>query len=361
MKNRLERLRIKLDEQELDAFFVSSPENRRYLSGFSGSAGFLVVSKDAAVLATDFRYVEQAGQQSPGFRVHRISGGMKWLPELLVELDVKRVGFESGDLTVGAHQAIINVLKEDTIAKEISMISTSQFIDPLRMIKDPEELALISRAMEISDHAFQVVTPLIEVGDTERSVAWKMEIAMREGGAEALAFETIVASGPNAAKPHHHPSDRQICSGEPIVIDFGARYEGYNSDMTRTLCLGEPDETFRIVYDTVLAAQMTASATVLPTMTSGEADGIAREIIEQAGYGDQFGHSLGHGIGLAVHEYPRVGPNSGDALADGTVFTIEPGIYIPGWGGVRIEDTVIMENGKVRSLTTSHKNENPKV
>ena len=286
---------------------------------------------------------------------------MKWLPELLIELDVKRVGFESGDLTVGAHQAIINVLKEDTIAKEISMISTSQFIDPLRMIKDPEELALISRAMEISDHAFQVVTPLIEVGDTERSVAWKMEIAMREGGAEALAFETIVASGPNAAKPHHHPSDRQICSGEPIVIDFGARYEGYNSDMTRTLCLGEPDETFRIVYDTVLAAQMTASATVLPTMTSGEADGIAREIIEQAGYGDQFGHSLGHGIGLAVHEYPRVGPNSGDALTDGTVFTIEPGIYIPGWGGVRIEDTVIMENGKVRSLTTSHKNENPKV
>ena len=361
MKNRLERLRIKLKEQELDAFFVSSPENRRYLSGFSGSAGFLVVSKDAAVLATDFRYVEQAGQQAPDFRVHRISGGMKWLPELLVELGVKRVGFESGDLTVGAHQAIINVLKETTTAKEVSMISTSQFIDPLRMIKEPEELALISRAMEISDHAFQVVTPLIEVGDTERSVAWKMEMVMREGGAEALAFETIVASGPNAAKPHHHPSDRQICSGEPIVIDFGTRYEGYNSDMTRTICLGEPDETFRIVYDTVLAAQLTASATVLPTMTSGEADGIAREIIEQAGYGEQFGHSLGHGIGLAVHEYPRVGPRSDDPLADGTVFTIEPGIYIPGWGGVRIEDTVIMEDGKVRSLTKSHKNENPKV
>ena len=361
MKNRLERLRIKLEEQELDAFFVSSPENRRYLSGFSGSAGFLVVSKDAAVLATDFRYVEQAGQQAPDFRVHRISGGMKWLPELLVELGVKRVGFESGDLTVGAHQAIINVLKETTIAKEVSMISTSQFIDPLRMIKEPEELALISRAMEISDQAFQVVTPLIEVGDTERSVAWRMEMVMREGGAEALAFETIVASGPNAAKPHHHPSDRQICSGEPIVIDFGARYEGYNSDMTRTICLGEPDETFRIVYDTVLAAQLTASATVLPTMTSGEADGIAREIIEQAGYGEQFGHSLGHGIGLAVHEYPRVGPRSDDPLADGTVFTIEPGIYIPGWGGVRIEDTVIMEDGKVRSLTTSHKNENPKI
>ena len=240
------------------------------------------------------------------------------------------------------------------------MVSTSTFIDPLRMVKEPEELALITRAMEISDHAFQVVTPTIEVGDTEKSVAWKMEVVMREAGAEALAFETIVASGPNSAKPHHHPSDRQIKSGEPIVIDFGARYEGYNSDMTRTICLGEPDETFRIVYDTVLAAQMTASATVLPTMTSGEADGIAREIIEHAGYGEQFGHSLGHGIGLAVHEYPRVGPRSDDPLVDGTVFTIEPGIYIPGWGGVRIEDTVIMEGGSVRSLTTSHKHENPR-
>ncbi len=361
MKTRLERLRDKFTEGELDAFFVSSSENRRYLSGFSGSAGFLIISKDAAVLATDFRYVEQAAQQSPDFRVHRISGGMTWLPELFAELGVKRVGFESGDLTVAAHQAIINILKEDAAAKDVSMISTSQFIDPLRMVKEPEELALITRAMEISDHAFKVVTPTIEVGDTEQSVAWKMEVAMREAGAEALAFETIVASGPNSAKPHHHPSDRKIKSGEPIVIDFGARYEGYNSDMTRTICLGEPDETFRIVYDTVLAAQMTASATVLPTMTSGEADGIARDIIEHAGYGEQFGHSLGHGIGLAVHEYPRVGPRSDDPLVDGTVFTIEPGIYIPGWGGVRIEDTVIMEGGRVRSLTTSHKNENPRI
>ena len=360
MKTRLEQLRAKYPEGDLDAFFVSSPENRRYLSGFSGSAGFLVITKDSAVLATDFRYVEQGGQQAPDYRVHRISGGMTWLPELFVELGVKRVGFESEHLTVAAHQAIIDVLKEDAAAKEVSLVSTSAFIDPLRMVKEPEELALVTRAMEIADHAFQTVAPTIEVGDTEQSVAWKLEVAMREAGAEALAFETIVASGPNAAKPHHHPSDKRIEAGEPVVIDFGARYEGYNSDMTRTICLGEPDETFRIVYDTVLAAQMTASATVLPTMTSTEADGIAREIIEQAGYGEQFGHSLGHGIGLAVHEYPRVGPRSDDPLVDGTIFTIEPGIYIPGWGGVRIEDTVIMEGGSVRSLTTSHKNENPK-
>ena len=360
MKMRLDRLREKFPALELDAFFVSSPENRRYLSGFAGSAGFLVISRDAAVLATDFRYTEQAALQAPDFRVDRISGGMGWLPELFKELGVKRVGFESGHMTVALHTAIINALKEDEAAKEISLVATAQFIDPLRAIKEPEELALLTRAMEIADHAFAVVAPTIEVGDTEESVAWRLELAMREAGAEAVAFETIIASGPNAAKPHHHPTERRIGAGEPVVMDFGARYLGYNSDMTRTICLGEPDEMFRIVYDTVLNAQMTASVTVDPTMNSGEADGIARDIIDKAGYGDRFGHSLGHGIGLAVHEYPRVSPRCDDPLVDGTVFTIEPGIYIPGWGGVRIEDTVVMENGKVRSLTTSHKHENPK-
>ena len=360
MMHRLERLREKFDSLELDAFFVSSPENRRYLSGFVGSAGYLVISRDTAVLATDFRYTEQAGMQAPDYRVDRISGGLGWLPELFKDLGVKRVGFEAGHMTVALHSAIVNALKEDEGAKEVSLVATSQFIDPLRAVKDPEELALVTRAMEIADHAFAVVSPTIEVGDTEESVAWRMEWAMREGGAEALAFDTIVASGPNAAKPHHHPTERRIGAGEPVVMDFGARYQGYNSDMTRTICLGEPDELFRIVYDTVLNAQLTASVTVSPEMTSGEADGIARDIIEKAGYGERFGHSLGHGIGLAVHEYPRVSPRCDDPLVDGTIFTIEPGIYIPGWGGVRIEDTVVMENGKVRSLTTSHKHENPR-
>ena len=360
MKARLERLREKFGTLELDAFFVSSPENRRYLSGFVGSAGYLVISREAAVLATDFRYTEQAGLQAPDFRIDRISGGMGWLPELFTELGVRRVGFEAGHMTVALHSAIVNALKEDEGAKDVSLVATSQFIDPLRAVKDAEELALVTRAMEIADHAFAVVSPTIEVGETEASVAWRMEWAMREAGAEALAFDTIVASGPNAAKPHHHPTDRPIGAGEPVVMDFGARYQGYNSDMTRTICLGEPDEMFRIVYDTVLNAQMTASVTVTPEMNSGECDGIARDIIEKAGYGERFGHSLGHGIGLAVHEYPRVSPRCDDPLVDGTIFTIEPGIYIPGWGGVRIEDTVVMENGKVRSLTTSHKHENPR-
>jgi Xaa-Pro aminopeptidase len=179
-------------------------------------------------------------------------------------------------------------------------------------------------------------------------------------GADSISFDTIVASGPNGAKPHHQPSERKIQAGEPIVIDMGAKFQGYCSDMTRTICIGEPEPKLKEIYDIVLGAQLTAIATVSSIMHSGDADKIARDIINEAGYGDLFGHSLGHGIGLEVHENPRVGPGGNDLLVDGTIFTIEPGIYISGWGGVRIEDTVIMENGSVRTLNKSHKLQNPR-
>ena len=357
MTNRLERVRERMSAEGLGAFLVSSAENRRYVSGFTGSAGYLVITPDDAVLATDFRYVEQAGQQAPAFRVHRITGRFDWLKELFQAMGVQRIGFESADLSVATYHAMTDALKE---APGVSLVPNVGAIESLRMVKDTDEIALVTRAVDLADHAFETVAPTIEAGETEASVAWRLERVMREEGAEAISFETIVAAGPNAAKPHHRPSDRAIREGEPIVIDMGARYEGYCSDMTRTLCLGQPDETFRVVYDTVLGAQLTAIATVNPTMNSGEADAVAREIIEKAGYGEQFGHSLGHGIGLAVHENPRVGPRAEDPLEDGTVFTIEPGIYIPDWGGVRIEDTVIMEGGAVRSLNHAHKRGDPR-
>ena len=355
MSARLEGVRERL--KDLDALFVSSPENRRWLSGFSGSAGYLVITRDAAVLATDFRYVEQAGQQAPEYRVHRIGGGMDWVRELLAEVGAARVGFESADLTYATYRSVTEAL---ATTAAVSFVPTTGVVEPLRMVKDDDEVALITRAVELADLAFEAVTPTIEVGETEESVAWRLDRTMREAGAEAVSFETIVAAGPNAAKPHHRPSDRPIQAGEPVVIDMGARYLGYCSDMTRTICLGAPDETFRVVYDTVLGAQLTAIATVNPGMNSGEADAVARDIIQRAGYGDQFGHSLGHGIGLAVHEHPRVGPRGDDPMGDGTVFTIEPGIYIPGWGGVRIEDTVIMVGGAVRTLNRAHKREDPR-
>jgi Xaa-Pro aminopeptidase len=360
MNNRVTRLRSIMNEEGLDACLISAPENRRYLSGFTGSAGYLLITLTEAVLATDFRYVEQGERQCPDFQIHRIKGRFDWLPELATQLGVKNIGFESGDLTVGTYNIITDAFQNQKTKNHVAFKPTAGLVDPLRTIKEPEELALITRAVEISDAAIEAVTATIEEGETERSVAWRLEKHMRESGAESIAFDTIVAAGPNSALPHHRPSDRSIVAGEPIVIDMGARYQGYNSDITRTICLGKPDETFRKIYDTVLIAQLTASATIQSNMTSGEADGIARAIIEEAGYGEQFGHSLGHGIGLAVHEFPRVGPSAEDPLANGTVFTIEPGIYIPGWGGVRIEDTVVMESGQVRALTQAHKRDNPK-
>ena len=357
MSPRLDALRAALDEHQLDGILITAPENRRYLSGFTGSAGNLIVTRDDAVLATDFRYTEQAASQAPGFRVVRI-GAPGWLPPLAKEMGVRKLGFESAHVTVAAHTALVKSLADADAGVELT--PTTELVEPQRALKDPDELALITRAVEISDRAFEQVAPTIQVGDTEQSVAWRLEMAMREGGAEALAFDIIVAAGPNGAMAHHRADDTPIQEGQPVVMDFGAKYQGYCSDITRTICIGTPDETFRVIYDTVLGAQMTASATVEAQMTGEQCDGLARSIIEKAGHGDKFGHSLGHGIGLAVHEDPRVGPRAANTLLDGAVFTIEPGIYIPGWGGVRIEDIVVLENGRARTLTKAHKREDPR-
>jgi Xaa-Pro aminopeptidase len=215
----------------------------------------------------------------------------------------------------------------------------------------------LMKAIRASDMAIDSVAPTLRPGMTERDVAWRLEQAMREHGADAESFPTIVAAGPNAALPHHRASDQPIREGEPIVIDMGARVDGYCSDLTRTFFLGAPDETFIRIYDTVHAAQLTAIGALQSGMTGEEADRLARDLIEEAGYGENFGHALGHGIGLAVHEMPRVGRRSQDRLEDGMVFTIEPGIYVSAWGGVRIEDVVILEGGRARVLSRAGKRE----
>ncbi len=186
---------------------------------------------------------------------------------------------------------------------------------------------------------------------TEKEVAWEIEKFMRENGSQSIPFDVIVASGPNSALPHAKPSQRTINPGEPVLIDIGAKIEGYSSDLSRTICLGTPDDTFKKVYDTVLGAQLTAMAIIKEGMSGDEADSLALTVIEQAGYGEAFGHGLGHGVGLVTHEQPRLGLNSTESLASGMVFTIEPGIYLPGWGGVRIEDLVVMEDGGIRVLS----------
>jgi Xaa-Pro aminopeptidase len=225
----------------------------------------------------------------------------------------------------------------------------------LRALKEPAEVEALQRAVEIADAAFESVSGTIEPGDTEAEVAWRIELAVREQGAESLSFDTIVGSGPNAALPHHRAAARAIQEGEPIVIDMGARFDGYCSDLTRTVVVGRSDGQFQKVYDTVLGAQLTAIESVTSGMTGREADRLARAVIEEAGFGELFGHSLGHGVGLEVHEAPSVAATSEGKLEDGMVFTIEPGVYIPGWGGVRIEDVVILENGRARVLSKAPK------
>lgn len=351
--SRVQKLREHLAKVELDAIFVSNGENRRYISGFVSTAGYLLVTQNDAVVCTDFRYTEQAAQQAPGWRIDRIGGKPEWLAKLVNEFAIKTLGFEADDMTVGTLERFKKALKENDVDPEWK--ATSGIGVDLRAYKDSGELELLQRAIDIGDQAFEETADLLEVGMTEKEAAWIFEKAVRERGAESISFETIVAIGPNAARPHHATSDSKLVEGQTIVFDCGSRYQGYCSDLTRTVVLGDADDEIKRVYDIVLTAQLAAIDMVKPGMTGEECDAIARKIITEAGHQNDFGHSLGHGLGLEVHENPGVGPNAKGKLGNGMPFTIEPGIYIPGWGGVRIEDVVVLDNDKARVMSHATK------
>ena len=354
MAKRLAKLRSQLSQNSLDAVIISQAENRRYLSVFTGSAGFLVISQSKAFLATDFRYVEQAQAQAPDFEVVRIKGDFaEWLPRLLSGIGATKLGFEAKDVSFSTYKDLTKAAHDAKL--ETTLVPTDNLVESLRAVKDDEELKHLEKAAALADAALAEVLPGVQPGISEKELAWRIESYLRQNGSEPMPFELIVASGPNSALPHARPTDKVIAANEPVVIDIGAKVKGYCSDITRTICLGEEDNTFRRIYDIVLGAQLTAMATLQAGMSGEQADRLARTVIEQANYGDAFGHGLGHGIGLAPHEMPRLGAKSTDALNDGMVFTVEPGIYVSGWGGVRIEDTVVLENGKVRTLTRARK------
>jgi len=359
MNPRLDKLRRHMDELGLDAALISQPENRRYLSGFTGSFGYLLVTTAEAVIATDFRYYEQSAQQAPDFRLYQVKGHVEdWLPGLLTaagDLGGKRLGFESADLTFLVHRILRKAVAGLPAGQRPKLIATTDLVEGLRAVKEPDELAAIRAAVDLGDAAFQHVAERIEPGWTEKQAAWEIEKYMREHGGEAVSFETIVAGGPWSAMPHAYPRDRALEQGEMVVIDMGVRLNGYCSDLTRTLFLGRPDDQFKKVYDVVLGAQLAAEVLVQAGMTGVEAHNLAHRVIEEAGYGENFGHGLGHGVGLAVHESPSLARTSKDVLADGMVVTIEPGIYITGWGGVRIEDMVVIQNGRARVMTRAPK------
>ncbi len=352
--NRLGKLCQILIEREIEAILISQPENRYYLSGFDGSDGILLITLKNRVLATDFRYIEQARRQAPGYDIFKIDGDMEsWLPELIADLSLMQLAFEASHISFTVYHRIKDILAD--AEPGLNLVPVDGLVESLRAIKEPREIELITKAVAITDAAFEYIADTIHPGMTERELAWEIEKFLRENGSEQIPFDVIVASGANSALPHAKPSQRAIKSGEPVLIDIGAKLKGYGSDLSRTICLGKPDDTFKRVYEAVLGAQLEAIAEIKAGITGDQADAIARGAIKQAGFGDSFGHGLGHGLGLASHEQPRLGPNSQDKLADDMVFTVEPGIYLAGWGGVRIEDTVVMENGKIRVISHAKK------
>jgi Xaa-Pro aminopeptidase len=357
MNPRLAALRQKMAAQKLDAMLVTQAENRRYLSGFTGSAGYLFITATQAHLATDSRYWEQVGQQAADFALAKIEAGKsnQLFADLVRAAGATRVGYEAGDLTVATYRELQKALRPDRARAIARLVPTKGLVEGLRAIKDAAELALIEQAVALGDAAFAYGVRRMQPGMTEKQAAWEIERYLREHGAEGVAFELIVASGPNGAMPHAQPSERVIQAGEPIVIDMGCRIDGYNSDLTRTIVLGEPGDKFRQVYAIVLQAQLAAEAALRPGPKGKEIDAVARQIIVEAGYGDYFGHGLGHGVGLAVHEEPGLGRLGEKPLQPNMVCTIEPGIYLPGDFGVRIEDMAVVTADGCRVLTKAKK------
>ena len=354
-------------EAGLDGLLVSSPvedtfgnvgANRRYLSGFTGSVGHLLITQEVAFIAVDFRYYEQAQREAAGFTLFPASGPLpEWFASLVGEAKLagKKLGFQAGDITVATYQTITKAVKEMPASQRPKLLAAPPLVEQLRAPKDADELATIQRAVDLGDETFADIAQRIEPGWTEAQVAWEIEKYIREHGGEGVSFEIIVAAGPWSAMPHAYPRDERIQEGQPIIIDMGVRLGGYCSDLSRTLFLGQPDEQFDKIYDIVLTAQLTAEALIRKDMTGEQAHLLAHNVIAETGYGESFRHGLGHGVGLQIHETPRLTRASKDVLADGMVFTIEPGVYISGWGGVRIEDMVVLDDGRTRVLTKAPK------
>jgi Xaa-Pro aminopeptidase len=360
-EQRVKRLRERLGDQKLDALFISSPEsaspvNRRYLSGFTGTNAYLLITQDDAVIATDFRYYEQAEQQTKGYRLYKTVGASdKWLPGLFDGLGGRRVAFEAPHVTYQGYRTLRKAVQDLSEAKRPKLIPTNNLVEDLRTMKDAEEIATLQAAITLGDEAFADLAQRIEPGWTEKQVAWEIEKYIREHGGDRLSFDTLVGAGERGAMPHCFPTDRTLKSGEGVVIDMGVDMGGYMSDLTRTIFLGKPTDEFKRIYDIVLAAQLTAQELVEAGMTGEQVHMLAQNVIAEAGHAEHFGHGLGHGVGLQIHEAPRLGQMSKDVLSDNMVFTIEPGIYLSGWGGVRIEDVVVLESGKGRVMSHAPK------
>ena len=342
------RLTARLHELEVDALLVTRMPNVRYLTGFTGSNALALVGDAETVFITDGRYTEQSRHEVPDVeRVTALHGFVEPVVDQCARLGVSRLGFESNGVTVGQHQRFHDALEA------VELIPTGEEVERLRWAKDEDELDLLRRAQAASDQAFDDVLELLSIGVTERRIALALEQLLRRDGGDGLAFESIVAFGENAAEPHHAPNHRVLAEGDVITLDFGALVGGYHADMTRTVAFGQPAAELRKVHDVVREAQQAGVDAVRAGMMGSDVDRVVRSAIEEAGYGEAFPHPLGHGVGLEIHEGPRLGREFDHELPAGAVVTVEPGIYVPGLGGVRIEDSVEVTDDGCRVLGTS--------
>lgn len=344
---RIDKLRIIMQSKGLDGVYLTRPESRRYFAGFTGSAGYAVITKDRNIFITDFRYEQQAAQECKGFEVI-IHNASNKLFDILNGLKLERVGFEDEYITFAQHKELAQNFASELVPLENAIYD-------LRLYKSAEEVDNIAKAAGIADMAFKHICGYIRKGMKESEVAIELEMFMKKQGASGLSFDSIVASGIRSSLPHGVASDKIIEEGDFLTLDFGCVYNGYCSDMTRTIFVGKASEKQKEIYDIVLEAQVKALEAIKPGMTGVEVDKIARDIITNAGYGEYFGHGLGHGVGMEVHEAPRVSPAGEMKLEAGMVITDEPGIYLPDFGGVRIEDLVLVTEDGYKVLSNSTK------
>lgn len=347
---RLTAVRQKLAEWQVDGLIIGSPANRYWLSGFSGSAGYLLVTADKAIVATDFRYWTQVKAEAPAFELmewHRRDED--WLA-LARQGGVRRLGLEAQHIT------LLDAARFKK-ATDIDWVELPETLESLREVKTAVELEKIRAAARITDQIMSQVNEIAQPGMTEKQLAWELEKSMREIGADSMAFTVIVASGPHSALPHHHPDGRSLQVGDAIVVDMGAQLNDYKSDLTRTFHLGNhPSEAFWQIYNLVLEAQTAVLRHSRPGMSGKEIDALARDVITAANHGEHFGHGLGHGVGLDIHEGPSLSTRNEKPIMPGMIMTVEPGVYVPDWGGVRIEDLLLMTENGLQSLSQCPKN-----
>ncbi|WP_186575818.1 M24 family metallopeptidase [Aquibacillus kalidii] len=339
---KLTKLRTSMEEQGIDGLLITSSYNRRYLTGFTGTAGVVLVSKEKSLLITDFRYIEQANEQTSDFSVveHKQALGLE-IADQVKQLGIIKLGFEKDDVSYATYEQYSQEIDAD-------LIPTRGLVEKLRLIKTEDELNILKEAAKIADAAFEHILNVIKPGVKEIDVSNELEFFMRKQGATSSSFDIIVASGLRSAMPHGVASDKVIQNGELVTLDFGALYNGYCSDITRTVAVGDISEELNTIYHTVLEAQRRGMAGIKAGITAKQADDLTRDYIREKGYGQYFGHSTGHGLGLEVHEGPGLSSRSSEVLETGMVVTVEPGIYVPGVGGCRIEDdTVVTDSGNM--------------